>query len=207
MTKINTDQHFTLSLSATYGQDVEVIFGQISLVPARHEYDLESMLNVCVGICRASNYGGVLYAPADANDNAEAVATISEDNFTVTTHLFREKPSAPYAVYSGLPGYLPNSCDHFGNLRDALEHFAEELDCAIDRLYEAGMNGEPEDHELAAFMRADLEVVQTALRAHGEPIHPEHNIKFGYSSHVTTYEWLTLAPIAPEDYSPDQTND
>ena len=111
----------------------------------------------------------------------------------------KPKPEAPYAVYSGLPGYLPNSCDHFETLRDALEHFAEELDCAIDHL----AIPDEDDHELRAFMLADLEVVRCALAAHGEPIHPEHNLKFGYSSHITTYEWLTCAPISPEDYTPN----
>jgi hypothetical protein len=114
-----------------------------------------------------------------------------------------EAPVAPYAVYSGLPGYLPNHCDHFRTLRDALEHFAEELDKAIDDL----AIPDEDDHELRAFMLADLEVVRTALRANGEPIHPEHNLKFGYSSHITTYEWLTCAPIAPKDYNASITND
>ena len=204
MTKIDTDQHYTLRLNAIYGQNVEVEFGQISLVPARHEYDLDQMLTACVGICRAANYGGALYGPTNDAEEPVLVAIISEENFTVTQWmpLHPVRPAAPYAVYCGLPGYLPNSCDHFPNLREALDHFAEELDRAIDHLHEGSPDGLAEDHELAAFMMADLEVCQTALRAHGEPIHPEHNLRFGYSSRVTEYEWLTLTPIPEEDYAP-----
>jgi len=202
MTKIDTDQHYTLKLSATYGANVEVEFGQISLVPARSEYDLDQMLTAAQAICRASNYGGTLYAPAIDGEEPTLVAIVSEDNFTVTQWMPAIRPASPYAVYCGLPGYLPNSCDHLQKLREALDHFAEELDRAIDHLHEGSPDGDPEDHELAAFMMADLEVCQTALRAHGEPIHPEHNLRFGYSSRVTEYEWLTLTPIPEEDYAP-----
>jgi hypothetical protein len=206
MTKhIDTESHFTLKLTACYGQNVEVEFGQISLVPARCEYDLDQMLTAAQGICKAANYGGALYRPAKDDDD-ELVAIISEADFEISHFERLPTPEAPYAVYRGLPGYLPNSLDHFRDLRDGLEHFANELEAAIDQII-GGDTDISDDHELLAFIQNDLEVVQTALRAHGEPIHPEHQLKFGYHSHVSTYEVLTISPIAPEDYNPEQTND
>jgi hypothetical protein len=108
-------------------------------------------------------------------------------------------PFTPYAVMIGMPGYMPNSCDHFATLRSALDHYAEELERAIDH----DIDDSPE-HTIRSFMCADLEVIQTALRASGEPIHPEHDLTKGYSSRIGENEWLTYVPIAARDYEPNR---